>query len=214
VQVLRPFKLILEVVFPSLCYICDKPSRDVVCKECRDSIERRLLVNKVIYPGVPLYKLYSPFLYEMEIRELIEKFKYRKQRAVVNFFKDYILNLINETYDFIVPVPLHPVKQKERGFNQSLLIAGLIEKELQSSIVTEGIRRVKFTRSQTKLSREEREKNVKNAFSIKYKERFKGKKILIVDDVYTTGSTVKSFARCFPKNVSRIDVLTLAIARS
>jgi len=213
VLVLKSLRFILEVVFPSLCYICDKPSKDVVCEGCRDSIEHRLLINKVIYLGVPFYKLYSPFLYEMEIRDLIEKFKYQRQRAVVKFFKNYIVNLLDENYDFIVPVPLHPLKEKERGFNQSLLIAELIKEELQVPIVTEGIIRTKYTKTQTKLSRKEREENVKNAFNIKSVKRFIGKKLLIVDDVYTTGSTVRSLAKCFPKEVSRIDVLTLAIAR-
>ena len=211
--VLKSLRFILEVVFPSLCYICNKPSKDVVCEDCRDSIEHRLLINKVIYPGVPFYKLYSPFLYEMEIRDLIEKFKYQRQRAVVKFFKNYIVNLLDENYDFIIPVPLHPLKEKERGFNQSLLIAELIKEELQVPIVTEGIVRTKYTKTQTKLSRKEREENVKNAFNIKSVKRFIGKKLLIVDDVYTTGSTVRSLAKCFPKEVSRIDVLTLAIAR-
>jgi len=149
----------------------------------------------------------------MEIRDLIEKFKYQRQRAVVKFFKNYIVNLLDENYDFIVPVPLHPLKEKERGFNQSLLIAELIKEELQVPIVTEGIIRTKYTKTQTKLSRKEREENVKNAFNIKSVKRFIGKKLLIVDDVYTTGSTVRSLAKCFPKEVSRIDVLTLAIAR-
>jgi len=149
----------------------------------------------------------------MEIRDLIEKLKYQRQRAVVKFFKNYIVNLLDENYDFIVPVPLHPLKEKERGFNQSLLIAELIKEELQVPIVTEGIIRTKYTKTQTKLSRKEREENVKNSFNIKSVKRFIGKKLLIVDDVYTTGSTVRSFAKCFPKEVSRIDVLTLAIAR-
>ncbi|MCD6131156.1 MAG: ComF family protein [Candidatus Hydrothermae bacterium] len=149
----------------------------------------------------------------MEIRDLIEKFKYQRQRAVVKFFKNYIVNLLDENYDFIIPVPLHPLKEKERGFNQSLLIAELIKEELQVPIVTEGIIRTKYTKTQTKLSRKEREENVKNAFNIKSVKRFIGKKLLIVDDVYTTGSTVRSLAKCFPKEVSRIDVLTLAIAR-
>jgi len=149
----------------------------------------------------------------MEIRDLIEKLKYQRQRAVVKFFKNYIVNLLDENYDFIVPVPLHPLKEKERGFNQSLLIAELIKEELQVPIVTEGIIRTKYTKTQTKLSRKEREENVKNAFNIKSVKRFIGKKLLIVDDVYTTGSTVRSLAKCFPKEVSRIDVLTLAIAR-
>jgi len=149
----------------------------------------------------------------MEIRDLIEKFKYQRQRAVVKFFKNYIVNLLDENYDFIIPVPLHPLKEKERGFNQSLLIAELIKEELQVPIVTEGIVRTKYTKTQTKLSRKEREENVKNAFNIKSVKRFIGKKLLIVDDVYTTGSTVRSLAKCFPKEVSRIDVLTLAIAR-
>ncbi|RKY96932.1 MAG: hypothetical protein DRQ03_06510 [Candidatus Hydrothermota bacterium] len=120
---------------------------------------------------------------------------------------------MDENYDFIIPVPLHPLKEKERGFNQSLLIAELIKEELQVPIVTEGIIRTKYTKTQTKLSRKEREENVKNAFNIKSVKRFIGKKLLIVDDVYTTGSTVRSLAKCFPKEVSRIDVLTLAIAR-
>jgi len=149
----------------------------------------------------------------MEIRDLIEKFKYQRQRAVVKFFKNYIVNLLDENYDFIIPVPLHPLKEKERGFNQSLLIAELIKEELQVPIVTEGIVRTKYTKTQTKLSRKEREENVKNAFNIKSVKRFIGKKLLIVDDVYTTGSTVRSLAKSFPKEVSRIDVLTLAIAR-
>lgn len=131
-------------------------------------------------------------------------------------------NLARETFfrlwgvggiDLIVPVPLHVKRLRERGFNQALILIRKWAK--QEQIIFDGLTlyRNRWTEPQTTLSRIERWKNIKGAFSLRHPGRIKGRKILLVDDVYTTGATVNECARVLMKAGAKfVDVLTLARA--
>ena len=118
-----------------------------------------------------------------------------------------------DAIDLLVPVPLHVKRLRERGFNQAHLLIRRWAK--QEGIPFDGLTlsRSRWTAPQTGLSRSERRKNIKGAFSIRHPERIKGRKIVLVDDVYTTGATVNECARVLMKaGAEFVDVLTLARA--
>ena len=113
----------------------------------------------------------------------------------------------------IVPVPLHPKKLRERGFNQSLILAREISKKFAILLDFMTLRRHINTEPQISLGKKERESNVHGAFSVTEPEKIKGQRIILVDDVYTSGSTVKECARVLMKNkAAAVVVITLARA--
>ena len=99
--------------------------------------------------------------------------------------------------DFIVPMPLHPTRLRERGFNQALEIARRVAKKSDVALLPDICNRIKDTPSQTGLPWKEREKNIRNAFSCKTDLR--GKHVAIVDDVMTTGATLNELAKALRK---------------
>ncbi|GAB4375543.1 MAG: hypothetical protein Kow0042_21070 [Calditrichia bacterium] len=101
----------------------------------------------------------------------------------------------NEPLDLIIPVPLHPVREKERGYNQSYHIARGLFSQSGLPIHQNLLRRIRHTRSQTELNREERRNNVDQAFQVVHDPEIKGKTIALIDDVVTTGATLNECAR-------------------
>jgi ComF family protein len=150
--------------------------------------------------------------------EAIHLLKYRKKTSLSR----PLSTLARETFfqfwdmdgiDVLVSVPLHVKRLRERGFNQAHLLIRRWAK--QEEILFDGLTlfRSRWTEPQTTLSRTERQKNIKGAFSIRHPEKIKGRKILLVDDVYTTGATVNECARVLLKAGAKfVDVLTLARA--
>ena len=117
------------------------------------------------------------------------------------------------TYDLILPVPLHFKRLRRREFNQSLYLAKHVCNSLNLKLDTTSIRRVKDTRPQSMLGDKERRDNVKGAFCVARPEMILNKKVLIIDDVYTTGATINELAGLLLKHgASSVDALTLARA--
>ena len=113
-------------------------------------------------------------------------------------------------YDFIVPVPIHKAKKRERGYNQSDFIAKGVQQILKIQVVTDLLKRKKYTTSQILLKSDERKNNVENAFELTKKFNILNKNILLIDDVLTTGSTVNNCAITLLENsASKVDVATL-----
>jgi len=113
----------------------------------------------------------------------------------------------------IIPVPLHRRRLKERGFNQSVILAREVARAHSIHLDFETLKRTIHTKPQTGLGRKQRSANVKGAFEVADRERVKGERVVLIDDVYTTGSTVRECARVLVKNgVEEVAVLTLARA--
>ena len=134
------------------------------------------------------------------VLEVIHRYKYQHALWFEAFLAQLLVNsaapeLAQAKWDWIVPVPLHPTKQREREFNQAERLGRYLSRATNIDLNPRLIRRTLPTRTQTLLSREERLDNVRRAFSLRKHVRLKGERIVLVDDVFTTGATTGACAR-------------------
>jgi len=115
--------------------------------------------------------------------------------------------------DLMVPVPLHPKRLRQRGFNQSGLLAGQFARKIKVPVWFDIMIRKNQTQPQTRLKREERLKNVKGAFEISGADRVRGRRVLLIDDVFTTGTTLSECARTLKRGgASEVHAITVTRA--
>ena len=115
--------------------------------------------------------------------------------------------------DIIIPVPLHHLKKAERGYNQSEFIVKGLSDKLNIPYSTKALKRVRYTETQTAFNLGEREKNISNAFKVRNKKKILGKNILVVDDVITTGSTIKECGKALLESGAKsVYACSIAIA--
>ena len=152
------------------------------------------------------------------VRQIIHEFKYNRQihlRHLVSRWLHAAMDderLRGRRFDVIVPVPLHPTRQRERGFNQASLLAELLS--AQSSIPAKPVlERTRYTTTQTALDRAERMENLHNAFRLRKNADVRGLRVLLIDDVLTTGSTLSECARVL-KRAGAISVHAATAARA
>jgi len=134
------------------------------------------------------------------VLEVIHRYKYQRALWFEPFLADLLVRaagspLLSGNWDLIVPVPLHPLKQREREFNQAERLALALGGATDIPVNTKLLRRVEPTRTQTLLSREQRAANVRNAFAMRRACRLHGERVVLVDDVLTTGATTSACAR-------------------
>ena len=157
-------------------------------------------------------------VYEGDLMEAIHLLKYHKKTSLSQPLSDLARKTFfqfwdRDSIDFFASVPLHVKRLRERGFNQAHLLVRNWAKDEGIPVDGLTLSRSCWTEPQTNLSRSERRRNINGAFSISHPERIKGRKILLVDDVYTTGATVNECARVLMKaGAEFVDVLTLARA--
>jgi competence protein ComFC len=133
------------------------------------------------------------------VRETIHRFKYQRQMWFENFLAGLLLReavpaLRHEKWDMIVPVPLHPLKQRAREFNQAEQLAVHLAAALNLRLNPKLLQRVTPTATQTRLSREQRSANMRGAFAVRRGARLDGERVVLVDDVFTTGATTSACA--------------------
>jgi ComF family protein len=226
----RYFWQTVDWIYPPVCAGCGIPG-EVWCAACQKSIKKinDNICDRCGYPGKfdlgecpgcdkhdPQYtKIRSCGVYQGSLKEAIHSLKYQSNLALGYFLSEILeAKLRNENWDIdlVVPVPLSKGRQKERGYNQAALLAHPLAKRMDIHYDSRSLTRQKYTESQVHLSAEERSRNMADAFSIK-PSVWTGKRVLIIDDVITTGSTINECARAI-KEGGAVDVYGLSIARA
>lgn len=152
--------------------------------------------------------------YEGPLRELIHLYKFGRMMPLARYFGRYLARALprDQRFDAIVPVPLHWRRRFRRGFDQSVLLARELERRTGIPAL-QALRRTRYTRAQAGLSRRERSANVAQAFSAPAPEAVRGRRLLVVDDVFTTGVTANAAAAALKRaGAARVCILTLARA--
>lgn len=198
----------INFISGSICNICgttfpDSPAESHLCGEC---LEKRpyFFCSRAV------------FRYENIILKAIHQFKYKRNIArgeiLASFMADFSFPDIEFSgYSLIIPVPLHIKRLRERGFNQSLVLARSLGEKRQIPVDFSLLRRHKYALTQTASNKKERKKNIQGAFEVSSKGNITGKNILLVDDVYTTGATVNECSKTLIKaGAQKVSVLTLA----
>jgi ComF family protein len=233
-----PFRALLDLLFPPLCHICrafiPQAGELFICADCLRKIS--FLVSPLCQVcGTPfatengsdhvcgaclknphLPSCRSATIYAGPVQELIHRFKYGHRvhlcqplglltvRALDGFRAE-------AAPDLIVPVPLHRKRLRQRGYNQSQLIGEVIGKQWRVPLEVGNLRRVRWTEPQTTLDAVERRSNVRGAFAVQDPRRLEGKRVLLVDDVFTTGSTIRACAEPLREaGVAALFVVTVA----
>ena len=222
------FSAFLDLIFPHRCTFCDSISTEPICTKCVGS------VNFISPPicnvcGVPFKSdavkshtcgecmkkkrhfgwARGVLVYDDATAKAIHRFKYGHDTTYSRPFGSIMADYSLEGFDLIIPVPLHIKRLRERGFNQSLLLANAIGKRQGIPVDPYILKRTRWTVPQVNLTGRERKGNVKGAFEVCGDVR--GKRILIVDDVYTTGATVSECSKVLKRSGAKeVCVFTLS----
>jgi len=217
------FNYLLNFILPNSCIVCGKEiEQNLVCNDC---------LNLIVYPESPLCShcgrpienaktcIFCRFeknltygraftLYVPPVDKMIHHFKYRGKTILADFFGLGMSGILkNDFYlrdaDYLTPVPLFWWKKLRRTYNQAELLSKIINKETGIPVLN-CLVRVKNTRTQTRLDHKKRQENVKNAFRLKKEFSVRNKKIIIIDDVMTTGATIKECARVLKENGAEV----------
>lgn len=207
---------IINELYPKKCIICGKLYSDEICNKCYKTLE--ILAKTEKYENKSFNEHTYLFKYEGKIRKLIIDYKFNDKAYLSNFFTKIIIK--NEkicrkikSYDIIIPVPIHKKRKNERGYNQSELIAKKITENINElQLITNSIIKEKNTVAQSTLTKEQRKQNVKQVYKLINKEKIQNKKIILLDDIYTTGSTAEECSRILKQNGAK-EILVLTIAK-
>lgn len=155
----------------------------------------------------------AAFRYSFPLDKLIQALKFNERLILADFLSDALIQRIEIIPDFVVAMPLHPLRLRERGFNQSLLLARRIASQLRIPLLADACERVRNTPPQSSLPWKERDKNMRQAFACKAEAKLKGKHVAIVDDVMTTGASTGELARVLKQAGAR-EVSVWVVART
>ena len=217
----------IALIYPRNCVGCSNSlykHEERVCNHCYITLpksnfhEEENELERMFSGRVPVIRAGSYYLFEKsgKVQKLLHSIKYKSNKGLaeqIGIWYAQSLKNCNEVAgaDVIIPVPLHPKKQKQRGFNQSEEFAKGLSKELNVPLSSDNLFRNAFTETQTRKRKFERWENVKDKFELKDPEVLRDKKVVLVDDVITTGATIDACYEAM-KNVSGIKISVLSIA--
>lgn len=202
---------LIGLFYPSVCAACGNSLfkwENLVCTRCRNLLPRTGYERngdnplvRMFYGKVRLKAVTACFFFSKDgkVQRLIHELKYKGNKEAGVFLGQEIGRAIKEAelyqgIDYLIPVPLHPKREKERGYNQSLMIAQGISEVTGIPVGSDFLFRSVHTATQTHKTKDERWENVKDIFALRHPERLEGKYVLLVDDVLTTGATLEACA--------------------
>ena len=202
-----------------ICLFCrESIARDdnYICTDCMDLVE---IVNRKIIMNLPnMENAYYSLLYNRFIREKLHAYKFEGKNYLYKAFGEILISTIktkglDNKIEVIAFVPAHRRKKALRGYNQSELLASYIADRLEIPLLKNHLLKVKWTKDQNKLGKIERKNNLKDSFKATKTEDFKGKEILLVDDIITTGTTMEECGKVLITNGAK-KVYGLALTSS
>lgn len=214
-------KSISSLLFPTknLCYLCKETKESLSDYICRDCLKLLEIIHREVKLDSPFIKsVYYTLIYNRYMREIVADYKFNNKSYLHKPLGMLMLRTIDERdiskdIDLIIYVPSHRRKEAKRGYNQSELLATFIGKKLEIEVSHNKLIKIKHTRDQNKLNRFERQKNLLGSFKLKNGEELRDKRILLIDDIITTGSTMEECSRVLINNGVR-EVMGLALTSS
>lgn len=211
-------KLVLDLLYPPVCGICGKIDQKELCPKCAIKLRNLEKARLYVYPHTHFEKHFYLFPYEGIIREKLIQYKFQGKSYLSTFFAKILQNhekmsRLLEKYDIIIPVPMYSKKEKLRGYNQTALIAKEIAKAYQNLIYDgKSLQKIKDTKMQSSLNKKQRKNNIKNAYNVINQQKIKDKKIVLLDDIYTTGATANECSKML-KQAGAKEILVVTIAK-
>lgn len=228
---MRFFEDILNIIFPKICCVCDAAltkNEEIICFHCRSELP------KISFSDVKNNELTNRFYGKLTIdfgvaylnfqksgitQKLLHQFKYNNNPEIGILIGNWlghelVKNKLSDKIDIIVPVPLHPRKERKRGYNQSQYFANGISEIVKIPTEFGLLQRINYEKSQTHKSKELRWESVKNAFQIIDIKSVENKNVLLVDDVITTGATLEACGhQILQSGAAGISVAAMALAK-
>ena len=212
--------IFINTLYPQTCGICNKLSKKPICRKCKNKLDKIIFPKRKVF--LPLSGIYYDehmylFKYEGIIKQKIILYKFYDKSYLYKFFADIIYKNLKimeyiKSYDIIIPVPLAKYRKRERGYNQTYLILKELYKKDKSIIIKNNIlQKQKNIKPQSSLNRLERKNNIKNVYCVVNQNNIIDKKIVLFDDVFTTGSTTNECSRILKEyGAKKVGILTIA----
>ena len=215
----------LHLFYPHICAGCGSDllsQSNLLCLKCVTNLPQTNFaqhannpIEKIFWGRIPLTAAHSEFYFSKDslIQQLIHQLKYKGNIAIGNYLgelmgKTLLASNRFNTIDALIPLPLYPDKERKRGYNQAAIICDGMSAIMNVPVIKSIVLRQRYTDTQTKKHRTERWENVAGSFSIKDESKLRGKNLLLVDDVVTTGATLEACGTM----MAGIDKVTLSIA--
>ncbi len=199
---------LLDLLYPPVCGLCGQTDRPAICPECREDFPEELTEVRLFAPDDPLRASHSLFPYEGRAAQAVQRLKYERATSLAPAMSEMLADAAVKKgltgFDLLVPVPIHWSRRSMRGFNQSELLA----KRFSEPVYSEGaLKRIRRTRPQVELTALERRRSMADAF--RADPAVRGKQVLLLDDVITTGGTAQACARALAAaGAARVEILT------
>lgn len=212
---------LIRLVYPAKCGICRKHlvlKESNLCSDCGPELRAMRFAYADMGGGLRSAALTNGWFlypYQPPVKDILTNLKFLKQRHLVKVFKEDIDDIMEmarseSSYDWIIPIPLDRKRRLERHFNQAELIAYHVSRKLNCP-VRQYLQKKHPTYHQSAFSKDERQWNIRNSFKAVKTSRIRGKSILLVDDIYTTGATASEAARVLKeRGASTVDIFALA----
>lgn len=224
---------LIEYVYPNICVVCKTElgnNQNHICFNCSSELPKTYFENytspspldELFWGRIQIQNTYSFLFFEKgnACQKILHQIKYKSNKPLaIEMGRKLAYGILSdqrfESIDVLIPIPLHPKKQFQRGYNQSELLVEGVNEILKTKIDTENVIRTKANTTQTKKSRFKRYDNVENIFDMKTPGLYDGKHIALLDDAITTGSTIEACVRIIQeKNPAvRISLISFAIAK-
>ncbi|UKN03673.1 hypothetical protein K6119_09120 [Paracrocinitomix mangrovi] len=215
----------LDVFYPNHCEMCSVDlniNEQYLCLNClydlpyiNQKVTDQNALQQLFWGRVDVQYTHALFNFEKgnKTQDILHLIKYKSRTKFAEFLGEKLAQSMpsNVSYDWIIPVPLHPKKMRKRGFNQSTVIAKGLQSVLNVRLNESLIKRVKHNPSQTTVTKFDRWQNVRDIFEVNKAEKLKDKHVLLIDDVLTTGATIEACVKQLLKIENcKVSVATLA----